>query len=456
MSKQLQLIIIQSIIFCVNSYPQNSKYELWVKADQLQGEEIELVYYYDNAFLHLDDVHLDITGNGLYEDIDHQGIYRFIFPDSSIFDFLVTAPGTYRIHKSKNGFRLEANSAGETYEKFNSFMAVISMKIDSLAHLPGDKQIIREEKDRLKLAADSLINHYSLKEQGNLAGYYFRALMPVTTPDFRLTEPGLSDSARLYKSLTYYRDHYLDNIDLNIPELIYTPVLSGRISNYIKLISEQSPEGQVAAIHFIMEKCKDPRANQSILSLLLRQYESMVHKPPQEYAYLYLAENYFLRDTPDWSPPPIIEELRKNINTLKPLAIKSIAPDIALPDAERNTCQLSMLEADAIIVLFWDFTCPVCRKVLDEFRKVTEKYTYKDILVYTVYIGEDKEIWDAWLAKKLKSGWTNTYLNGNTDVLKTWRLEKAPVLYLLNRDHVIVDKYFTVSELDEFLSELPY
>jgi thiol-disulfide isomerase/thioredoxin len=148
--------------------------------------------------------------------------------------------------------------------------------------------------------------------------------------------------------------------------------------------------------------------------------------------------------------------LQEELERLKPTALGSIAPEITLPDQAMQYCSLTDHEANATIILFWNYSCTTCRRILDDFRKVTAEYDYKNIKVYTVFTGDDKEVWDAWVVRRLNSDWTNTWLSGHDEVLKTYRIERIPTLFLLNAQFEIVDKGMTVGELDKYLLDMPY
>ena len=68
------------------------------------------------------------------------------------------------------------------------------------------------------------------------------------------------------------------------------------------------------------------------------------------------------------------------------------APDIALPDLNNNTVNLSASNGQVRIVDFWATWCPPCRKEIPHFQALHDKYGDQGLKVIGVAVGEDADV----------------------------------------------------------------
>lgn len=460
MSPRLYLSALFLAFFSLWSAAQESGYYFRINLSEYADEELIVARYLGKSILVHGKITLDPEGNGEYASIDREGIYLLVFPDSSRYEIMVSGEGTYEIYQEDKHLELRSNPGSEAFAFFNTKNKQAVDLLDSLQRNNSEagrsgnrdtRSISRELRNEL----DSLVHAYAKTFSGNFAGTYFKALLPMKMPPMT-NDSTLSDSLRWMLRIRYYRDHYLDNINFNEPAMLYTPVIELSIHQYLGKIVPQSIVGQDEAIDLILQKSSVKEIDEFLLKQLFTYYHSKLSDPVAEHAYLYLAEKYLLPGNPAWLQSKMRKKIEDEVNFLAPASLGRIAPEIALKDENGKIISLHELEGEAILILFWDYACPSCRKIIDEFRVVLAKYFYKDIEVYTVFTGDDPEIWKAWVARNLGSDWHNTLLSGREDILKAYAIVHTPTLFILNKNHEITEKGLTVRELDNYLFELPY
>jgi peroxiredoxin len=460
MSKQFYLSIILSAFFSAYSFSQEISLSIRLDFPEYADRPIGIAHYYgENIVLH-GEVKLDRTGKAVYEKSGPQGIYLLLLPDSLHYEFLVSQKGSSTIVARNDSLILYSNEEGKCFELFNKLSAEAKSKADSLRSLLSqsgntDKSVIRSEIQTVRKELDDSLRYLAKKMNGSLAGNYFKALLSYEMPDIGKTGNSSGDSFLWMENIKHYQEHYLDNITWDDARLIYTPVVEDRLITYLEKVVLHSGEGLCRAVDSILARTTNPQMREFILKIMLEKFRLSLQDPVYELAFICLVNKYILTENSSWPDAEMKEKLQTHINKIKYSAIGQPAPEIILPDKNGKLCPLKEPNARITVVIFWDYACPTCRRILDELRKTTGRYNYKNVAVYTVFTGDDEEIWRAWEAKVLSPNWTNTIISGNKTVLSSYNIQRTPSLFLLNRDKVIIDKDFTVRELDEYLFKLP-
>ncbi len=435
--RQLLIIVIISVIYNCSSYAFPSQdFGIHIHAPAFPNQVITLGYYLGNQTFLLDSILLDTEGTGDYHDLYHKGIYLLVFPDEYTIEVMVD--GTGPVNLSRQGMeksaRIEGNDVAVGY---NSYFLMTQNR-------QGDR--------------DSVLHNLSLlmeKNSGNLLGNYLESLqnpepvLPEISPD--TPNP---DSIRLLSTYRYYEEHYLDNLVLTDPGLIYTPVLEDKVIRYISRLSEQKPFRLSGQIDALMAREMDQEVRRFLLEMLLRYYSAKVNKPVEEYMYLYLVKNYFLNGEAAWIGDQQMKVLSQSYTERLPASLLQPAPEIELPDRRRENRSIRSIEAPYTLLIFWDYSCDHCRRALEDIVKTWRSRPESGVEVFAVFTGENLNVWEAYLEQKLPAEWTHVYLTSGSPVLYEYHVDRLPSMFLLNERKIIIDKSFTATDFSDFLEEL--
>lgn len=144
-------------------------------------------------------------------------------------------------------------------------------------------------------------------------------------------------------------------------------------------------------------------------------------------------------------------ELESRINSIKPLSIGGLAPDIALKSPDGEVVKLSSLRGKVVLIDFWASWCRPCRVENPNVVRMYQMYHNKGFEVYSVSLDNNMENWKraieadglTWTHVSDLKGWQSSAaaLYKVTGIPKTFLLdEKGRVLAMDLRGQQLENK----------------
>lgn len=146
-----------------------------------------------------------------------------------------------------------------------------------------------------------------------------------------------------------------------------------------------------------------------------------------------------------------VTELRQRLRT----DIGSTAPDIVLSDTTGTEIALSSLRGSVILLYFYASWSQESTKQNELLADIYVRYADQEVEYYQVSLDRTKESWMNYLREEKPEGIQVSDLKyWDSPVVETYMLEEIPQLYLLDQEGRIVDKSFSVEEVDDKISDL--
>jgi peroxiredoxin len=121
--------------------------------------------------------------------------------------------------------------------------------------------------------------------------------------------------------------------------------------------------------------------------------------------------------------------------------IGSKAPPFTLVDLQGNTVSLSDFQGRMVIIDFWATYCHVCEDTSLILEKIHRKYKEQGLVLLGISLDEGKKGIEDVKNFIRKFDLTFTVLMGNRTVAKQYFSIGIPTTFILDKDHVIVEKY---------------
>lgn len=250
----------------------------------------------------------------------------------------------------------------------------------------------------------------------------------------------------------YLKQHYFDGIDLSDTLLLYSPLLPGRIIDYLSLyvspgIGKEKQEGLFKqAIDSLMSfTLPGNKVREVVINYLVEGFQAY----GLEEVMSYLVENYVLNQA---CVSEQREEILKNrIEGFKKLAVGNTAADFELTDRAGEKVLLSALPYDYKILFFWSSDCPHCSAAIPGMKRLREAYLESAVFI-SVSVDSDGTAWEKavedkaldWINVAELQGW-----DGKT--VKDYYIYATPTILVLSRDLEILAKPTGVRDLEVYL-----
>jgi peroxiredoxin len=375
-----------------------------IKIDNLKKGYILLSYLKGEDAIPLDSVLSDDAGGFRFifdKNKNHIGFYRLTFSTSGSLDFV---------------FDNE------------------DISIRSLAgNISNDLQIIKSESNKayydfLKFKKPPGVNPKSF------IGRYIRSSqMPLT------------DTINI-------KAHYLDNVDFNDDDLIYSDVFINKSRGYLNLYryqkapKEELEKGYIIASDSLLNKAKiNVFVYEQITGYLINRFRKNGFIKAMDY----IVDNYVIKDD-ICLDEKVQNTIQSRIDQSKYLKTGASVPDIILPDPDGNEIALSGMKNDKILILIFASWCPHCQRLIPQLINLYNHQKEKKLEVYAVSIDTNKTDWTNFITKyNLK--WTNVRaINGGYNkIVKDFHLYSTPTMIVIDKNKKVISIPNDISELND-------
>lgn len=168
--------------------------------------------------------------------------------------------------------------------------------------------------------------------------------------------------------------------------------------------------------------------------------------------FVFFAENYYLNGNAPWADPDWLKKVEERVREIKPNLIGTKAKDIRLMDPNDQFLSMYMINAEYLILFFYEPTCGHCKKTTPVMKKLSEKYWEKGVEVLGIYTQFDKEEWTNYIASQHLDNWHNGWDPYNQSQFRlNYDIRSTPSIYLLDKNKNILGKRIDVETLELML-----
>lgn len=350
---------------------------------------------------------------------------------------------------------------------------------------PDSTSVIKKEFKLLNEAVSKYDQQIIAQNNGNYLSKIINLKSEKNADNVRKASNGRPDSVYVYQ---YYKKHFWDGVDFQDDAMLRNPFFSNKIKQYFNTVIFQHPDTICKEIDKMMIKTKSGTK----MNMLLLAYFTSTYEIPKimgmDKVFVYMVDNYFktgkAKGVYDDS---VIKIIINRGNTLAPLLLGKTAPDLHMIDVanhdyiskmgfdtaktseeitkiyyankseiEKHYVTLSGIQADYLILLFWDVDCGHCQK---EVPKILELYhellkEKKDVQIFGVYTQNEFDKYKKYIEDN-KVDWINVYDGVHINNLKDkYDVVTTPVIYILDKNKVIKAKGIGSESIKSIISQM--
>ena len=242
---------------------------------------------------------------------------------------------------------------------------------------------------------------------------------------------------------------------------------------YLEKVIPQIPDSVNAEVDTLLDRAMSDSTLFRYLLITLFNHYGNSNIMGMDAVQVHLAEKYYLNHA-WWSDSKFIDELKERVKILKPLILGNPAPNIELlvvPTehfimAKNDTAlkryphvgtlmKIDGIQADYLVLLFWEATCSHCKKAVPEMYKIyKEKLEPKGIKVLAIstLFGEDgKEKWIDFVNANKLYDWINAWNPYDYQYKITYDIRTTPQIFILDKDKKIIGKRIGPEQVPELI-----
>lgn len=435
------------------AHAQLPGYEIEVTMKGLRDTTCILGHYNlkGNSFVSKDTARADAHGKMVFKgDSLPGGIYLVVLPGNSKWAELVYSGSETRFSLSTDTTDIISAmtvSGSEENQFYYEFRQTMEAKMQELAKVskanPNSPEAAKIRKE-IEEYQKGLIS----KRPDLLTSKFLKAVQTIDIPPVPKLPNGRDDSTWVFN---YYKNHYWDNLDLNDDRMLRTPILQGKMDQYVQNLVVQQVDSLIKEADALIARSH----NKDFRQFLIRYFASEYENPKTvgtEGVFVHMAEKYYLSGEMSLS-----EDGRKRIServkVLKPLLVNKTFPPLTLWDPQKKPFSLKDIPADYTVVFFYSPTCGHCRDSAPGLMSFYEKNKAQGVKVIAVATENSDEEWKKFIENQKTTALQNGYdYSGQIDFRNQFDVLSTPTIYILDKQKRIIARKMPVEQLDDFLS----
>ena len=464
MRKILFCLMMVLLAFC-STGQMKVGYEITVNISGLQDSTIFLAYHLGDKQFISDTVKLDNKGTAVFTGSENlpQGIYMIVLPGKQYFEVLMSEDQHFAVSCAFNDYintlkfsGSDENSDFVIYQKkwigMQKKASGINKRLQSNKQNPDSLKILtdaqKEQEKNMKLYLHEVIN----ENKGNLLSVLVKAMLPVEIPDISVPQGTRNpDSTKWVLTYNYNKNHFFDNIDITDERLLRTPILQAKLKTYFGNVLLQSPDTISKEIDKLISKVEGNYKIFQFVSVFLynhfRESEIMGH----DAIIVKLADDIYLTDKADWVSKDFKDDLKKEVDRMRPNLIGQKAQDLIMDSYKEMFVSLYDIEKEFTILYFWEPDCGFCKESTPKLKAFYDKAKSQGIEVFSVCTTSDKAKWKKYIEDN-QLDWINGWdPDRRTNFGFYYNIESTPMIYILDRNKVIIAKKLSVDDIPSFI-----
>lgn len=446
-----------------------AQYDISLKVKDPKYDTVYLGYYFLGKTYALDTC-VNSKGKYSFKKKDHpmmDGVYFLTDNKGSYLEFIVQGETKLSFETFGNNWASNMSAKGSqiqsAYFDYIKESNKLGEQFKALSSKAENVEQYRSELSDLQAQNDTLKQRFIAAWPDHILSKMLMCSKPIAIARVKdiYDSDGKVDSLAMKKeTLSLYRRHFFDNVDLTCDALLRTPkeVFFNLYNNYWdNVIKYDNSDTLIYYVDSLIGRCKP---GGEMFKFLVNDFTKRAltdNVMGHDRAYVYMVNKYFKTGKVTWMSPSDVEMNVQRADKYEKILIGKTVPDLACPlDTEDSQWHsLSELDNRYRLLVFWSVECGHCTKEMPQLQEFLEnnkdKYNIGIMAVHTE--GEIEKMRE--FCEKYKI--TFTTCNGlfaNYDWREYFDIEKTPVIFVLDKQNKILAKNVPVAALGQVMDLL--
>lgn len=441
----------------------NSNYAIKVKAPELKMDTLFLGHYYMGKLYVQDSLSLDKKGVGVFTADKKlpEGMYVLYLKSGKYADLLIGDDQVFSIQldtaQMAQSLQIEGAEQSADFAEYARFLTAKQSELNSLNSLykeasEAEKETLTQQMNALSVQVKEKQQTLIQKYPNGMVGVFLKGLMvpelPAWTDSLNCANV---DSCKAMHRYLFYKNHYLDNLNLSDVRIFRTPYIANTLNTYLDKVLLQINDSIIPSALQMIERSRGNDTTFQIIANHVLNYSVKSKIMGMDNLLVEVGKRYYLSGLATWADSTLLANLTSEINKIERSLVGMEAHNIPLSDANGQYRYLYDMGGSQLTVLFfYEPSCGHCRKttpILAEFAK-----KYKDdprIKIVAVYMLEDQIEWQEFMEKHDMSALVNVWDPKRVSNYWYWYdTSTTPMMYVMDKDHKIFAKKIDVPTLE--------
>lgn len=441
----------------------NSNYAIKVKAPDLKMDKLFLGQYYMGKLYVQDSLSLDKKGTGVFtaDKKLSEGMYVLYLKSGKYADLLIGDDQVFTIQldtaQMTQSLQIEGAEQSADFADYARFLSAKQTELNKLNDLYKEASDV--EKENLSKQMSALSVQVKEKQQtliqkypNGMVGIFIKGLMVPELPAWTDSVGCANvDSCKAMHRYLFYKNHYLDNLNLSDVRTFRTPYIANTLNTYLDKVLLQINDSIIPSALQMIERSKGNDTTFQIIANHVLNYSVQSKIMGMDNLLVEVGKRYYLSGQATWADSTLLANIKSEINKIERSLIGMTAHNVPLSDANGQYRYLYDMGGSQLTVLFfYEPSCGHCRKttpILAEFAK-----KYKDdprIKIVAVYMLEDQKEWQEFMEKHDMSALVNVWDPKRVSNYWYWYdTSTTPMMYVMDKDHKLFAKKIDVPTLE--------
>jgi thiol-disulfide isomerase/thioredoxin len=440
-------------------------YKIEVELQHYTGDSLFLGYYFGKA-QYLKDTAIISKGKFVFQGDGklEPGLYLLVLPPDNRFVHVLISDDQQRFSvtvdadKVVPSAKFKGSSENDIYYNYLRELdkrrpmadsLKKQMALDSVHALVYQTKLDEIDKEVMKIQDD-----VRTKYPSSMTSMLIWANREVDIPKY---EEITAEDDRKQKQYEFYKAHYFDHLNLSDPRIMRSGVIQPKIDFYLQKLTYQVPDSQSVAMDYLLTKMGDNKeAFQYYLVYFLNEAVKS-KRMGMDGVYVHLVDTYYAKGMATWIEKEQLDKILAQAETLRPILIGKIAPDLKLYKESGEPITLYSIKAAYTVLFFWDPECGHCKKTIPYIIDFYNAYKDKGVEVLAVCTKTGADISSCWSAVKERGMdiWVNTcdqYLRSRYKTI--YDVKTTPQIYILDKNKKIIVKKIAGEDIMPVMDEI--
>ena len=444
-------------VLFVSNFNGISAQTINIKVNNLNKGKAQLSYlrgrnvnFIDSLFSAKNEFHYTFLKNA-----SHPGMYRLYIADNKWIDLIIDNEDVILSTDADNiidSMKVISSGSNKLYYDYINLNRKYKIKSTQLLAIldkySKDNHYYISARNELLQLQNQYLHFINITSQKNVYSFAARYIRSVQFPSVDV-------NFSVDDKIAYQKSHFLDNIDFDDDDLLYSDAFTIIPLKYLSLFGNPQlskallSNEYISAVDTLLNKVKiNQLVYQSITECLIDKFKELVFNEVINY----IVDHYVIKDDLclDEKLPNSIQQ---RIDQSKSFPTRVKVPNIVLPDSTGHEIDLKDISSETTLILFYASWCPHCLKLLPRINDLYIKQQEMKIKILAISLDTNKSDWLNFIRNN-NYNWINvSALNGGyRKIVRDYKIYATPSMFLVNGKKELIAIPANIEDLKKYFN----